>query len=81
MESFLTPARQLIQARSTCERALRYIALKLDDSLDGVAIDRVFTGCCNNGRLEDLRAGAPETAFERGVWSSRNGRSSVYGMK
>ena len=52
-------------AGSSCERALRYIGLKPGDSLDGLAIDRVFIGSCTNGRIEDLRAVAQLVAGRR----------------
>ncbi len=44
--------------RESAERALEYMALEPDTSIDGIEIDRVFLGSCTNSRIEDLRAAA-----------------------
>ena len=44
--------------RAAMSRALDYMGLAADESLEGVAIDRVFIGSCTNGRIEDMRSAA-----------------------
>jgi 3-isopropylmalate/(R)-2-methylmalate dehydratase large subunit len=45
--------------------ALDYMALVPGQSLDSIAIDRVFIGSCTNSRIEDLRAAAAVLAGRR----------------
>ncbi len=45
--------------------ALDYMALSPGQSLDSIAIDRVFIGSCTNSRIEDLRAAAGVLAGRR----------------
>lgn len=37
------------------KRALEYIGLEQDQTLEGVPIEKVFIGSCTNGRIEDIR--------------------------
>jgi 3-isopropylmalate/(R)-2-methylmalate dehydratase large subunit len=51
--------------RAKMERSLAYMGLTPGLPLTANAIDRVFIGCCTNGRIEDLRRAAEVLAGRR----------------
>ena len=59
--------------RAAAERALEYMGLEPDTSIQDIPIDNVFIGSCTNARIEDLRAAAA-------VVKGRKVHSSVYAM-
>ena len=59
--------------RAAAERALEYMALDPDTSVQDIKIDRVFLGSCTNARMEDLTAAAE-------VVRGRKVSDSVYAM-
>ncbi len=59
--------------RAAAERALEYMGLEPDTSIQDIPIDNVFIGSCTNARIEDLRAAAT-------VVKGRKVHSSVYAM-
>ena len=59
--------------REAAERALIYMGLEPDTSIEEIKIDRVFLGSCTNSRIEDLRNAA-------NVVKGRKVQSDVYAM-
>ena len=59
--------------REAAERALIYMGLEPNTSIEDIRIDRVFLGSCTNARIEDLRNAA-------NVVKGRKVHSDVYAM-
>ena len=67
-DSFDQPAE-----REAAERALQYMDLEPNMSIQDIKIDRIFLGACTNARLDDLRAAAE-------VVKGRHAHPDVYPM-
>ncbi|CAN5745004.1 3-isopropylmalate dehydratase large subunit [soil metagenome] len=60
--------------RDAMEKALIYMGLKPNMSIEDIRIDKVFIGSCTNSRIEDLRAAA---AVVRGKFRASNVRLAM----